>query len=572
MECARLKLRPFVVVALTVILFLSLVFITGVPSDGLEPVPAVNDEASETSPNMLKLEASASSAITVYFFWAIGCSHCTLVKPYIDSLEQKYPQVTFLRLEIAQNSDNRALYSDFNHRSNVQHPVVPSVFVGDEALIGEDAIKSKLEPIILRMLGGNNPPVPTKPGEPTSLSYIAGDGQVKLSWKAPSNNGGATIDHYVVYQNGKDVSHVTGTTAVVKGLSNGVGYNFAVAAHNSAGIGTTSSTVKATPSASVQAPGAPTGLGTAPGDGEVRLQWQAPADDGGATIDHYVVYQNGRDVAHINGMNTTMTGLTNGMNYDFSVAAHNSAGTGPQSYTVSVTPAPSMIAPGPPTNLTAMVSDGKVLLAWNAPVSNGGAAVMNYNLSWSPAPNGTFNSTIVTGTNYLHEGLENVSVMYYWVAAMNVAGEGERSEIVTATLFGRSELPPISANLSATFVNGSVSLDWNAPVNGGGNITSYSIFRGVDRSTMEFLTSTSGTEFLDDDVLRNETYFYQVKALNGDGEGDLLGIVNVTIASDVPRASTISVLGMTFEQAAIVGLSLCGVGIIGLMLWSGRRL
>lgn len=520
---------------------------------------------------MLKLGASASPSITVYFFWAIGCSHCTLVKPYIDGLEQKYPQVTFLRLEITQNSDNQALYSDFNHRLNVQHPVVPSVFVGDNALIGEDAIKSKLEPILVKMLGENVPPAPTKPGAPTSLSAIAGDAQVKLSWKAPANNGGATVDYYVVYQNGKDVTHVTGTTAVLNGLTNGVSYNFAVSAHNSAGIGTMSSIVKATPSASVQTPGAPTGFGATPGDGVVRLQWQAPASNGGAAIDYYVVYQNGQDVAHVNGAMATVTGLTNGMGYSFSVAAHNIAGTGITSNSVSVTPTSSILAPGPPTNLTAIASVGQALLSWNAPY-DGGAAITGYNLSWSYDLNGTFTPISVTGTDYLHEGVENGSVVYYWVSGLNSIGEGEKSEVISVIIPELSPSPSLTNTLTASIANGSVSLIWEAPVDIEGNITGYNIYRGTNQTTMDLIISTSGTSFLDGDVQTNMTYFYQVRTLSAEGEGDLIGIVNVTTVSMVPQTSTTSILGMTFEQAVIVGMSLCGVGIIGLMLWGGRRL
>ena len=88
----------------------------------------------------------------------------------------------------------------------------------------------------------------------------------------------------------------------------------------------------------VAAPAAPTGLTATPGDGRIQLSWTAPADTGGAAIDYYVIYQNGVDVAHVPGTSTTITGLTNGVSYNFAVAAHNSAGTSAMSTVVSSTP------------------------------------------------------------------------------------------------------------------------------------------------------------------------------------------------------------------------------------------
>lgn len=560
------------IMASALILAVSLASNFGASSDDQDPAILVKDGAHDSSPGTLELGASATSGITVYFFWAIGCSHCTIVKPYIDSLEQKYPQVTFLRLEISQNADNRALYSDFNHRFNVQHPVVPSVFVGDNALIGEEAIQSKLEPIIVKMLGGNNPPAPTKPGAPTSLSATPGDGQVQLTWKAPSDDGGAAIDYYVVYQNGKDVSHVKALTITLKGLSNGVSYSFSVAAHNSAGIGTKSSMVSATPTTSVQKPGAPTALKALPGDGQVQLSWEPPATNGGAAIDYYVIYRNGQDVGHVTGTMKTVTGLTNGITYNFAIAAHNSAGTGAMSNTVDVMPSMNIATPGPPTNITATAFDGQVLVSWNPPVDDGGSAIIGYTLTWTLDPNGTFESILINGTSFMHEGLENGVPIYYRVYATNAAGEGEISELVMATPLDSSHPPLTPIILSATFMNGNVSLTWTAPVNDVDNITSYNIYRGMNESAMELISTTPDTEYVDSDVQGDLTYYYQVRAMSNDGEGDAIGMVNITIADAADQDQDASFFGTIEGQLAILGLATCGIGMIGYVLWKKRQM
>jgi cytochrome c biogenesis protein CcdA len=78
----------------------------------------------------------------------------------VDSIAAKYPQVSLIKLEVFFNSTNRATYQEFNARFNVQNPVVPSILIGDEPLIGEDPIHANLEPIILRMIEADSPDVP----------------------------------------------------------------------------------------------------------------------------------------------------------------------------------------------------------------------------------------------------------------------------------------------------------------------------------------------------------------------------------------------------------------------------
>lgn len=104
------------------------------------------------SPAALGSGDSPDQTVTVYFFYGDGCPHCALVEPFIDNLSAKYPQVDWQKLEVWYNSTNQALFQEFNSRYGVQNPVVPEVYIGDKVLIGEDAIKSNLEPEIQRQL------------------------------------------------------------------------------------------------------------------------------------------------------------------------------------------------------------------------------------------------------------------------------------------------------------------------------------------------------------------------------------------------------------------------------------
>jgi hypothetical protein len=186
------------------------------------------------------------------------------------------------------------------------------------------------------------------PGAPTSLSGTAGDSQAALSWTLPSSNGGAVITGYVIEytpSGGSATTVSTGSAAALftlSGLINGTAHSIRVAAVNSVGRGSYSSSVSVTPAT---VPGAPTALAaTSDTDSAVPLAWTAPSSNGGASITSYVVEwtPSGGSASTVNtGSATasyTKTGLTNGTEYSFRVAAVNSAGQGAWSSSATATP------------------------------------------------------------------------------------------------------------------------------------------------------------------------------------------------------------------------------------------
>jgi hypothetical protein len=113
-----------------------------------------------------------------------------------------------------------------------------------DAMIGLWTIASLFYP---EYFSGDVPTIPVVPDPPTDLSAVSSDGYVTLSWTAPVNNGGAEIDYYVVYKNGSQETTTTNTSVNITGLTNGHSYSFMVAAHNSVGNGTNSTSISATP-------------------------------------------------------------------------------------------------------------------------------------------------------------------------------------------------------------------------------------------------------------------------------------------------------------------------------------
>jgi hypothetical protein len=172
------------------------------------------------------------------------------------------------------------------------------------------------------------------PSAPLNLAAVSGNSKVTLSWSAPSSDGGAAIEYYVIFEDGAALpDRPTGLGCVITGLINGRNYSFTVAAHNLAGIGAQSSAVSSIPYTVSDAPFL--SLVTS-GSSFVTLVWTAPMNNGGSPIIGYKVFYgltnpinqfDGRLNASTNSVN--VTGLTAGKFYNFTVVAENIAGDSP---------------------------------------------------------------------------------------------------------------------------------------------------------------------------------------------------------------------------------------------------
>ena len=298
----------------------------------------------------------------------------------------------------------------------------------------------------------------TVPGAPTGLTATAsGSNRIDLSWTAPSDDGGASISGYriEVSSNGgtswndrvADTGNAT-TTYAHTGLSAGATRHYRVSAINSAGTGAVSNVDDATTATAATVPGAPTGLtATASGTSTINLTWNAPSNDGGASISGYriEVSPNGTSswtnrVADTGNATTTYahTGLSAGATRHYRVSAINSVGTGAVSNVDDATTATANTVPGAPTGLTATASgSSRIDLSWTAPTNNGGASISGYRIEVSSNGGSTWNDrdadTGSTNTTYAHTGLSPGATRHYRVSAINSAGAGAVSNVDDAT-------------------------------------------------------------------------------------------------------------------------------------------
>jgi len=293
----------------------------------------------------------------------------------------------------------------------------------------------------------------SKTGAPRDVTIEISDRTLRLSWRAPANNGGAAVSGYRVRwaQGANSIAWidppgeagraVTGATQTdLTDLTNGAVYEVQVAAINPAGTGPFSGSTRGIPAAK---PGAPRDVRIEISDRALRLSWTAPANNGGAAVSSYRVrWAQGADskswtdppgaagLAVVSATQTDLTDLTNGTVYEVQVAAVNAAGTGSFSASTRGTPATKPSAPG---NLRIQRGSGRLALSWTAPVDSGGYAITDYAVRWAKGagstlwvrpPGAIWRSTGSATAEYNLTGLESATTYEVQVAARNAVGIG----------------------------------------------------------------------------------------------------------------------------------------------------
>jgi hypothetical protein len=171
---------------------------------------------------------------------------------------------------------------------------------------------------------------------------------------------------------------------------------------------------------------------------------------------------------------TTAT-LTADTVYKFKVQSRNAFGLSTSlSNEVSIRAASVPTAPQTLANNAGVTSSGTVGLTWSVPSSNGGSAVIDYQISYKSG-NGAFSvlASGITTTSYTASSLTADVVYTFKVTARNLVGLGTDSSEVAIRAAAIPSVP--AAPTTAVNTNVSVTISWVAPSNGGSAITTYTV-------------------------------------------------------------------------------------------------
>jgi hypothetical protein len=176
------------------------------------------------------------------------------------------------------------------------------------------------------------------PGTPANVSAAAaGQTSATVLWTAPSTGGPVTSYVVTPYigstpQTAKVVSGST-TSTNVTGLTANTTYTFRVAACGAGGCSTAAGPSNAVTPGQPVAPTAPTNVDARAASSSARVSWDVPSGDGDSAITGYTVTPFVGATAQTaiavgpSATSTTVTGLTNGTTYTFTVKATNSVGS-----------------------------------------------------------------------------------------------------------------------------------------------------------------------------------------------------------------------------------------------------
>ena len=113
---------------------------------------------------LLAISLASASKVELYFFYGQGCPHCAHMAPFLDSLQQKYPELEVKKFEVYFDQSNRELFQKLAESYGTTVQGVPTVFIGKHVLVGYSKQREvELENIVKECIAN---------GCPSPASYI----------------------------------------------------------------------------------------------------------------------------------------------------------------------------------------------------------------------------------------------------------------------------------------------------------------------------------------------------------------------------------------------------------------
>jgi hypothetical protein len=206
--------------------------------------------------------------------------------------------------------------------------------------------------------------------------------------------------------------------------------------------------------------------------GTATLTW-GPPDSGAQASAYLVQYRPSGQAGWISASSNvsaapfTVSGLSAGTAYDFSITAVNAAGGGPAAVVSGTTLSSPMTVPGQVINLVAgAVTATTIVVTWSVPASGGMPS--SYDVQYCPSGTQVWTSLggTITATTAQLSGLSAGTSYDVRVAAKNEAGAGAYSSILTVSTASGTSVTSIVWNVvpSGSYARGSGAIGVNAHV------------------------------------------------------------------------------------------------------------
>uniref|UniRef100_A0A1I7VVS1 non-specific serine/threonine protein kinase n=1 Tax=Loa loa TaxID=7209 RepID=A0A1I7VVS1_LOALO len=393
---------------------------------------------------------------------------------------------------------------------------------------------------------------PMPPEGPLNVTDIYAD-HATLDWKAPIDDGGLSIDNYVVERFDTSTGHwipctkVDGgqTTAVIDGLIEGHEYKFRVSAVNAEGesdpLDTFGTILAKNP---YDAPGKTGKPEVIDWDKDhVDLKWTTPINDGGAPIEGYVIEMKEKfapfwkEVKEVpaDQLRTTIPNLKEDSEYEFRIRAKNKAGLGdPSDPSDSVIAKPRHLAPK--IDRTA-IEEIKVRAGSNFQLTIPVSGEPPPRVTWMFLGKSLESSERIKvenpdyKTKFIVKHALHSDTGTYIIKAENENGT-DTAEI-KVFVYDRPGEPKGPLKADNIHKNGCV-LNWKEPDDdGGAEINNYIIEKqDVRTGRWTFAGEAATTTMEIDDLIPGHEYKFRVKAINKYGESDPLETTQAIIAKD----------------------------------------
>ncbi|WP_110457428.1 Ig-like domain-containing protein [Shewanella algidipiscicola] len=270
-------------------------------------------------------------------------------------------------------------------------------------------------------------------------------------------------------------------------------------------------------------PGAPTSVNAVASDASATVSFSAPVSTGGAAISGYTVTSTpGGITASGAGSPLTVSGLSNGTDYSFTVSASNTAGTG--------------LASTPSNTVTPKVSQS---ISFSNPGAQSFGTTPTLAATASSGLTPVFSSTTTGVCNITASG--TLTFVTSGSCSINADQAGNSSynaaPTVTQSFTVNAVVPGAPTSVSAVAADASATISFSAPVSSGGAaISGYT----VTSSPVGFTTSGTASPLTVSGLSNGTGYSFTVSASNIAGTGPASSPSNTVTPEPNNKAPSIS--------------------------------